>query len=148
MMGTFSMWTGFLYNEFFAIPNEWFTSCYNIDIPRDDSQLTTGGTYTYSNFETCNYPFGIDPAWYLTGNELAFTNNVKMKLAVIIGVTHMTLGIVTKGTNTIFFKDYMGFVFEVITGFIILFGLFGWMDVLIISKWFYVMNPDSDVPAM
>mmetsp|Transcript_5646 Transcript_5646/g.4044 ORF Transcript_5646/g.4044 Transcript_5646/m.4044 type:complete len:179 (+) Transcript_5646:1669-2205(+) len=66
-----------------------------------------------------------------------------MKLAVIIGVTHMTLGIVTKGTNTIFFKDYMGFVFEVITGFIILFGLFGWMDVLILAKWFYVMNPDS-----
>jgi len=36
MMGTFSMWTGLLYNEFFAIPNEWFTSCYNIDTDRTD----------------------------------------------------------------------------------------------------------------
>lgn len=71
-----------------------------------------------------------------------------MKLAVILGVAHMTLGIVTKGTNTIFFGDYMAFVFEVITGLIILLGLFGWMDILIFAKWFYVMNPDSDNDVM
>lgn len=143
MMGTFAMWTGLLYNEFFAIPNEWFTSCFNINT-RSNDELANGGIYTYNDFDNCNYAFGIDPAWYTTVNELAFTNNVKMKLAVILGVAHMTLGIVTKGTNTIFFNDYMGFIFEVVTGFIILFGLFGWMDILIIAKWFYVMNPNSD----
>jgi len=66
-----------------------------------------------------------------------------MKLAVIIGVVHMTLGILTKGANTLFFSDYLGFIFEVITGLIILLGLFGWMDVLIFSKWYFTMNPYS-----
>lgn len=142
MMGFFSMFTGLLYNEFFAIPNDWFGTCFNMS--RDTSQLENGGTYEYNDFDTCNYPFGFDPAWFNTGNQLAFSNNVKMKLAVILGVVHMTLGIVTKGTNTIFFGDYMGFIFEVVTGLIILLGLFGWMDILIFSKWYSVMNPNSD----
>lgn len=34
MMGFFSMFTGLLYNEFFAIPNDWFGTCYNINDPR------------------------------------------------------------------------------------------------------------------
>lgn len=32
---------------------------------------------------------------------------------------------------------------EVVTGLIILLGLFGWMDILIIAKWVYPMNPYS-----
>ena len=32
---------------------------------------------------------------------------------------------------------------EVVTGLIILLGLFGWMDILIIAKWFYPMEPYS-----
>lgn len=71
-------------------------------------------------------------------------------MAVIIGVVHMTKGIVVKGINCIYFRDYQSFVFEVITGLIILLGLFGWMDVLIFAKWFnpYVaynfLNPDKE----
>lgn len=57
-------------------------------------------------------------------------------MAVIIGVFHMTKGIVIKGINCVFFGDYQVFFFEVITGLIILLGLFGWMDVLIFAKWF------------
>jgi len=30
-----------------------------------------------------------------------------------------------------------------VTGLIILLGLFGWMDILIVAKWFYPMNPYS-----
>lgn len=29
LMGMFSMYNGMLYNEFFAIPNDWFGSCYD-----------------------------------------------------------------------------------------------------------------------
>jgi len=39
-------------------------------------------------------------------------------------------------------------IFEVITGLVILLGMFGWMDLLIFSKWTYVMNPYSIDPAM
>jgi V-type H+-transporting ATPase subunit a len=30
MMGILAMYTGLLYNEFFAIPNNWFGSCFEI----------------------------------------------------------------------------------------------------------------------
>jgi hypothetical protein len=59
-----------------------------------------------------------------------------MKMAVIIGVLHMTKGIIIKGINAIYFRDWLVLFFEVITGIIILGGLFGWMDVLIFGKWF------------
>lgn len=66
-----------------------------------------------------------------------------MKISVIVGVLHMTMGIIAKGTNAIYFNQRLIFVFEVITGIIILLGLFGWMDVLIFSKWVYVMDANS-----
>jgi len=42
----------------------------------------------------------------------------------------------------------MKFWTEVITGLIILNGLFGWMDILIVIKWLYPMNPYSTDPEM
>jgi V-type H+-transporting ATPase subunit a len=66
-----------------------------------------------------------------------------MKIAVIIGVAHMTMGIVTKGLNAVYNKQTLVLFTEVVTGLIILLGLFGWMDVLIIAKWLYPMNPYS-----
>lgn len=59
-----------------------------------------------------------------------------MKLAVIFGVVHMSMGIVLKGTNMIYHRKYLELFTEVIAGFFILFLLFGWMDVMIIMKWF------------
>jgi len=55
----------------------------------------------------------------------------------------MSMGIVTKGINTLYFGQKLAFCTEVITGLIILNGLFGWMDILIIVKWLYPMNPYS-----
>lgn len=66
-----------------------------------------------------------------------------MKISVILGVTHMSMGVVTKGLNTLYFGQKMKFWTEVVTGLIILNGLFGWMDILIIIKWLYPMNPYS-----
>ena len=59
-----------------------------------------------------------------------------MKMAVILGVLHMMRGIFCKGINSIYFKDWLKFFTEVVTGVLILSGLFGWMDALIIAKWF------------
>lgn len=71
-----------------------------------------------------------------------------MKISVIIGVAHMSMGIVVKGLNARYFKQHLVFWFEVVTGLIILIGLFGYMDVLIIIKWFRPMNPYSTDPNM
>lgn len=87
---------------------------------------------------------GVDPVWGLATAKLNFTNGIKMKLSVIMGIIHMTIGIIMKGTNACFKKDVPTLVFEVITGLIMLLGLFGWMDLLIYAKWFFpqdFMNP-------
>jgi len=63
-----------------------------------------------------------------------------MKLSVIFGVLHMTMGILTKGTNAIYFKRWAVLLTEVFTGLVILGGLFGWMDYLIYAKWFYPLD--------
>lgn len=55
----------------------------------------------------------------------------------------MTIGVLVKGSNSMYFNRNLDFFFEVITGLIILLGLFGWMDILIFAKWSYVMNPYS-----
>jgi V-type H+-transporting ATPase subunit a len=63
-----------------------------------------------------------------------------MKLSVIMGIAHMTIGVLIKGTNTLFRNDYPSFFFEVVAGLVMLLGLFGWMDILIYGKWFFNRN--------
>jgi V-type H+-transporting ATPase subunit a len=70
-----------------------------------------------------------------------------MKLSVIFGVLHMTLGIICKGTNSIYFGRYVEFFSEVCSGIIILMFLFGWMDLLIIAKWFMYNDIQDTNPA-
>jgi len=87
---------------------------------------------------------GLDPAWGLATNKLTFTNGIKMKVSVIMGVMHMVMGILHKGTNCVYFRDWASLVTEVIVGLIILLGLFGWMNLLIIAKWFHIVKIDDD----
>lgn len=82
----------------------------------------------------------MDSVWGLTRNSLSVANNIKMKTSVIFGVLHMLIGILIKGTNAIYFRQAVVFICEVIGGFAILFGLFGWMDLLIFFKWFYPVD--------
>jgi len=51
------------------------------------------------------YPLGIDPIWYLSKNELSFQNSLKMKISVILGVLQMSLGVVLKAFNALYFKN-------------------------------------------
>jgi len=102
-----------------------------------DEDDKVAGEYAYlRNSSDCTVPFGFDPVWNLSKSQLSFTNNVKMKISVIFGVVHMTIGIVCKGTNAVYFRQWDVLSTEVITGLVILLGLFGWMDFLIYAKWF------------
>ena len=58
-----------------------------------------------------------------------------MKLAVILGVAHMTLGIVMKGVNAMHCGSRIDIFTEFLPQLILLLVLFGYMDVLIILKW-------------
>ena len=35
----------------------------------------------------CEYAFGIDPIWFTSSNSINFTNSMKMKLAIIFGIS-------------------------------------------------------------
>jgi len=150
IMGIMSTYCGFIYNEFFAIPLNIFESCYDLQqrqrwnpyLEEQVANVTDPTTLVKGDFvylrasPECTYPMGFDPVWGLASNKLMFSNNIKMKLSVIMGVLHMTMGIFHKGANSIFFKRLPDFWLEVVVGTVILMGLFGWMDLLIYAKWF------------
>jgi len=60
---------------------------------------------------------------------------MKMKIAVIFGVSQMSLGIFIKALNAIHFSRYVDLFFEFLPQITLLTLLFGWMDYLIVAKW-------------
>lgn len=134
MLGFFSTYCGFIYNDMMSMPLNLFGSCYD-DIISDSS--TDSKSYQVKAIlkTDCVYPFGFDPKWYISTNELQFFNSFKMKFAVIIGVLQMTLGILLKGLNSVYFRSTLDFIFEFLPQIIFLTCLFGFMDLLIILKW-------------
>jgi len=62
-------------------------------------------------------------------------NSIKMKIAVIFGVWQMSLGIILRGCNNAYHRQWVDFFFEFVPQIIILLCLFGYMDMLIVIKW-------------
>ena len=125
LMGFFSFFCGIIYNDFMSIPLTFFSSCY---INNENEKVAV-------RKDKCTYPIGIDPKWYSSSNELTFMNSFKMKWSVIVGVIQMTLGIILRGLNNLYFGDYYGFFFEFIPQLIFMTLLFGYMIALIFIKW-------------
>lgn len=57
------------------------------------------------------------------------------------------MGIMHKGSNAVYFGDYPTLFTEVIAGTIILLGLFGWMDLLILAKWLTPLDIEDSSPS-
>ena len=77
----------------------------------------------------------MDYAWGYANNEVTFFNSFKMKMSIVIGVSHMLLGIVLKGLNAIHFRNVLDFIFEFVPQLLFMTALFGYMVVLIFVKW-------------
>ena len=132
--GIFSIFCGFMYNELFSIPINFFGSCYH--------QINNYSEYIKD--DNCNYIFGLDPIILLSGNELTIVNSFKMKFSVIVGVVQMTFGILIKGVNDILFKNYLNFFFEFIPQIIFMIITFGYMLFMIFYKWLTDYTKETD----
>eukprot|EP01097_Dermamoeba_algensis_P008082 TRINITY_DN5250_c0_g1_i1.p1 TRINITY_DN5250_c0_g1~~TRINITY_DN5250_c0_g1_i1.p1 ORF type:complete len:795 (-),score=169.28 TRINITY_DN5250_c0_g1_i1:76-2460(-) len=125
LMAIFSIYTGFMYNECFAIPMDFGSSW----------EFETNTTQFATQHKELPYPFGVDPVWKGAKNELAYYNSLKMKMSIIFGVSQMTLGIMMQAVNGIHFKKMYNIWFEFIPQLLFLLSLFGYMCVIIFVKW-------------
>jgi V-type H+-transporting ATPase subunit a len=81
------------------------------------------------------YPFGVDPAWHIAENDLPFFNSMKMKISVVLGVLQMVGGILLKGMNCTHFRSRIDLYCEFVPQLLFALALFGYMVVLIFTKW-------------
>lgn len=97
MMGFFAFYCGWIYNDFLGMNVNFLGSCYSVFIRND-------GEKAFNYDPTCVYPFGIDPIWGISTNNLIFVNSLKMKVSVIIAIIHMVCGVILKYFNASYFK--------------------------------------------
>jgi len=78
---------------------------------------------------------GVDPIWYQTSAEVSFINSLKMKMSIVIGVIHMSWGIIMRAINNIHFGDWLSLIFEFFPYIMFFMCTFGYMVVAIVIKW-------------
>jgi len=152
-MGFFAVFAGFMYNDLFGIVSlPLFESRFEIEPCHGAHQCmgnVEGTRLPLANFDRFNegpnhgngpYPFGLDPAWHGTNNELLFVNNMKMKLSVLIGVLQMLLGVALRFSNAVYDKNGVDLFFECIPMLIFMVCFFGYMDFMILYKWTHVIG--------
>ncbi len=144
MMGFFAFYCGWVYNDFMGMNMNIFGSCYKIEPMPEEGEGLEKEFRPYD--PECIYPFGVDPVWGRAKQNLQFVNSLKMKVSVIIAILHMTVGVIIKAFNSLYFKKKLDFFFEFIPQFIFLFLLFGYMDFLIVFKWLTDWNGNKNPP--
>jgi V-type H+-transporting ATPase subunit a len=101
LMGLFSVYCGFIYNETFAVPLPWFGHSKWTGVSSEQKTAVLTGVY----------PFGADPVWAESDAGLPFFNSLKMKMAIIIGVSQMVVGIFLNLLNSVYFRRPLDIIF-------------------------------------
>uniref|UniRef100_A0A8X9AEU4 V-type proton ATPase subunit a n=3 Tax=Sus scrofa TaxID=9823 RepID=A0A8X9AEU4_PIG len=152
LMGLFSVYTGFIYNECFSrataiFPSGWSVAAMANQSGWSDTFLAEHPLLTLDPNVTGvflgPYPFGIDPVWSLAVNHLSFLNSFKMKMSVILGVTHMTFGVVLGVFNHMHFGQWHRLLLETVPELVFLLALFGYLVFLIVYKWLRFTAADA-----
>ncbi|XP_055987734.1 V-type proton ATPase 116 kDa subunit a 3 [Sorex fumeus] len=152
LMGLFSVYTGFIYNECFSrataiFPSGWSVAAMANQSGWSDTFLAQNPVLRLDPNITGvflgPYPFGIDPIWSLAVNRLSFLNSFKMKMSVILGVTHMAFGVVLGVFNHVHFGQRHRLLLETVPELVFLLGLFGYLVFLVGYKWLSVGPADA-----
>ncbi|KAM4708352.1 V-type proton ATPase 116 kDa subunit a 2 [Discoglossus pictus] len=154
LMGLFSIYTGLIYNDCFSKSVNLFGTSWNVT-----AMFSNGGWKKENVIGNKNlmlnpqvegvvkgvYPFGIDPIWNLATNRLTFLNSFKMKMSIIIGVTHMTFGVVLSVFNHLHFRKAVNIFLVFIPELLFMLCMFGYLVVMIIYKWLAFSAVNSKV---
>ncbi|KAK5981047.1 V-type proton ATPase subunit a [Trichostrongylus colubriformis] len=155
LMGAFSIYTGFLYNDIFAksvnVFGSGWTNCYDLnEIEKlrygEERNLMLIPENAYDS-AAGPYPIGVDPIWNLAeSNKLNFLNSMKMKLSVIVGIAQMTFGVLLSYQNYKYFKSDLDIKFMFIPQMIFLGSIFIYLCLEIIVKWiFFTAGPQASI---
>lgn len=139
LMGFFAIYAGFLYNDFFSMPLNLFTSMFEVDKQVDSvvyyKRRKVMNEATGQMEDADPYLFGFDAKWLGAENELTYINSFKMKFSIIIGFLHMTFGVIMKGLNALHYRRKMDFFFEFLPQLMMMLSIIGYLVFLIIYKW-------------
>ncbi|XP_030853624.1 V-type proton ATPase 116 kDa subunit a [Strongylocentrotus purpuratus] len=143
MMGFFSIYTGFVYNDCFSKSFNIFGSTWNVsaadyshELLEQDISLVLDPKLTFN--ETDPYPFGVDPIWQLASNKINFLNSFKMKMSVIFGIGQMLFGVILSLFNHMHFKRSINIWCEFLPQLIFMLSIFGYLVFLIFYKWLFI----------
>ncbi|NWW92718.1 VPP3 ATPase, partial [Rhynochetos jubatus] len=144
LMGAFSIYTGFIYNECFSKATVIFPSAWSVATMANHSSWSSAYLATHPSLTLDPnvtgvfqgpYPFGIDPIWSLATNHLNFLNSFKMKMSVVLGIVHMGFGVLLGIFNHVHFQQRHRLVLELLPEVVFLLALFGYLVFLIFYKW-------------
>uniref|UniRef100_A0A8C7YEY2 V-type proton ATPase subunit a n=1 Tax=Oryzias sinensis TaxID=183150 RepID=A0A8C7YEY2_9TELE len=150
MMGLFSVYTGLIYNDCFSKSLNIFGSRWSIKamFTNQNKTLQSNALLTMdpnvSGVFNGPYPFGIDPIWNMAVNRLSFLNSYKMKMSVIVGVIHMSFGVVLSVFNHLHFKQKFNVYLLFLPELLFLLCLFGYLVFMIFYKWFAFSARESN----
>ncbi|XGW15378.1 hypothetical protein V3C99_001118 [Haemonchus contortus] len=155
LMGAFSIYTGFLYNDIYAksvnVFGSGWTNCYDLT---EIERLKYGAERNLmlipeKAYDTAAgpYPIGVDPIWNLAeSNKLNFLNSMKMKISVIVGIAQMTFGVLLSYQNYKYFKSDLDIKFMFIPQMIFLASIFMYLCLEIVVKWiFFTAGPQDSI---
>uniref|UniRef100_A0AAQ5YV84 V-type proton ATPase subunit a n=1 Tax=Amphiprion ocellaris TaxID=80972 RepID=A0AAQ5YV84_AMPOC len=149
MMGLFSVYTGLVYNDCFSKSLNIFGSGWSVKamFTNQNKTLQTNALLTldpnFSGVFSGPYPFGIDPIWNMAVNRLSFLNSYKMKMSVVIGVVHMSFGVVLSVFNHLHFRQKFNVFLLFLPELLFLLCLFGYLVFMIFYKWLAFGARDS-----
>ncbi|CAL8380574.1 unnamed protein product [Gadus morhua 'NCC'] len=160
LMGLFSIYTGLIYNDCFSKSLNMFGSGWALAAcsSKGEGNWTFGtlGENALLQLDPAvpgvfngPYPLGIDPIWNIATNKLTFLNSFKMKMSIILGVTHMLFGVSLSLFNHLYFKKplniFLGFIPEIV----FMSSLFGYLVLLVFYKWTaYDVFSSKDAPSL